>query len=118
MAAKLTHDLVLKVGEYTDRTGQTRARTKRIGNVFTKEDGSFFLSLDATVIAMETQYIANKEQNDKILVSVYSAQEGGARGEGSGAKPAAASPAPARPAPAKPADAPPLPADIDDDLPF
>lgn len=86
MASRRTHDLVIKVGEYTDSQGQTKARTKNVGSVFQREDGSQFIALDATIVAMETQYIANPNRSDKVMVSVYEVRErednGGQRQQG------------------------------------
>lgn len=81
MASRRTHDLVIKVGEYTDGQGQTKARTKNIGSVWAREDGSQFIALDATVVSMELQWVANPNHSDKVMVSVYEARE---RGEGGG----------------------------------
>ena len=107
MASNQTHDLVLKVGEYTYRTGATKARTKNIGAVYTKDDGSMFLAIDSLVIAMETQYVANKDRSDRVMVSVYPVRE----------KSYGDSPAPTRSAtPATPAPA--AAADPNDDIPF
>jgi hypothetical protein len=107
MASKQTHDLVLKVGEYTDRTGATKARTKNIGAVYTKDDGTMFLAIDSLVIAMETQYVANKDRSDRVMVSVYPVRE---KSYGESAAPARSAPASKPAAPA--AD------DPNDDIPF
>ncbi len=106
MAAKHTHDIVIKVGEYTDRAGQPKARTKNIGALYTKEDGNMFLAIDSTVIAMETQYVANKDRADRMMVSVYPVREENERRGSSPSAPAkSAAPASAR-------------HDADDDIPF
>lgn len=82
MASRRTHDLVIKVGEYTDSQGQTKARTKNIGSVFSREDGSQFIALDATIVAMETQWVANPNHSDKVMVSVYEVRDRNEQGGG------------------------------------
>ncbi len=48
MAAKATHNIVVKTGEYTcHRTGQTKARWLNIGKVFRHDDGKTSIKLDA-----------------------------------------------------------------------
>ena len=48
MAAKATHNLVVKTGEYAcARTGQTKGRWLNIGKVFKHDDGKTSIKLDA-----------------------------------------------------------------------
>lgn len=44
---RATHNLVVKTGEYTDDTGQTRIRWLRIGTVFRHDDGGTSVKLSS-----------------------------------------------------------------------
>ena len=46
--AKATHNLSVKIGEYTNAMGETKARWKTIGKVIQMDDGGEFLTLDRT----------------------------------------------------------------------
>lgn len=87
MPARKTHDLTIKTGEYTDSTGATRARTRSVGELYQRDDGSLFIALDSLIVTMETQYLANSGRSDRVMLSAYSP-----RGE------RAAAPAPVKPA--------------------
>ena len=52
MAAKATHSLSVKTGEYTDAQGQTRGRWLRIGTVFQHDDGGRSIKLDAIPVGV------------------------------------------------------------------
>lgn len=52
MATK-THDLVATVGEYTDRSGETKKRYQKCGAAFTDEQGRISLKLDALPVSPE-----------------------------------------------------------------
>lgn len=48
MAAKKTHDLAVKVGEYTDSAGAKKGRWLTVGRVMSGDDGSEFWLIDKT----------------------------------------------------------------------
>ena len=48
MAAKKTHDLAVKIGEYTDSTGAKKRRWLTVGRVMTVDDGSEIWLIDKT----------------------------------------------------------------------
>ena len=52
MAARPTHDLTVKTGEYTDAQGQTKGRWLRIGTVFRHDDGGTSIKLDAIPVGI------------------------------------------------------------------
>lgn len=52
MSAYPTHDLAVKVGEYQDRSGQTKGRWQRIGTVFKHDDGGTSIKLDAIPVGV------------------------------------------------------------------
>ena len=43
--ARKKYDLAVKVGEYTDSSGQTKARYQNIGAVLEKDDGGKFIMI-------------------------------------------------------------------------
>ncbi len=52
MAARPTHDLAVKTGEYQDRNGQTKGRWQRIGTVFRHDDGGTSIKLDCLPVGI------------------------------------------------------------------
>lgn len=46
--AKKTHDLVVKVGTYTDNNGYEKGKYKNVGIVMEKDDGGSFMMIDPT----------------------------------------------------------------------
>ena len=52
MAARPTHDLAVKTGEYQDRQGQTKGRWQRIGTVFRHDDGGTSIKLDCVPVGI------------------------------------------------------------------
>lgn len=111
MSSQKTHDLVIRVGEYTDRDGQKRSRTKNVGALYTRDDGSVFVALDSFIVTMEAQYLCNPKRDDRVLLSAYAPREekGAAPPAPSAGRAAPSSPAAATKA-AKP--------DFDDEIPF
>ena len=71
MKAKPTHNLTVATSKFTDREGNHRSRYKNIGMLFEREDGSQFLALDASVVAIELQWIVNPDHNDKVMAGLY-----------------------------------------------
>jgi len=46
MAARKIKDIAAKVGEYTDRQGQTKGRWQNVGALMKNDDGSVFIILE------------------------------------------------------------------------
>lgn len=112
MSSQKTHDLVMKTGEYTDRSGATRARTKNVGALYQREDGSMFLMLDSMIVTMEAQYLCNSKREDRVMLSAYAPRD---------EKPASSTPPPqpAQKTQAKSAEVKTPPrVDFDDEIPF
>jgi len=86
-----THDIVIKVGEYTDGQGAVKARTKNIGTMFMDQDGRPFLAIDATILQPSLLLIANREMKERVFLSLYEKREQGQQGHGAATAPAAAS---------------------------
>jgi len=52
MAARPTHDLAVKTGEYLDHTGQPKGRWLTVGTVFRHDDGGTSIKLDAIPLGL------------------------------------------------------------------
>lgn len=52
MAAKPTHDIAIKTGEYQNANGETKGRWLNIGTVFRHDDGGTTLKLDAIPVGL------------------------------------------------------------------
>jgi len=61
------YDLVVKVGEYTDRDGQTKGRFKNVGVVMEGDKGPYIL-LDRT---FNPAGVSGNEGRESIIVSMY-----------------------------------------------
>lgn len=68
------YDLVVKVGEYTDREGQTKGRFKNVGVMMDGDKGPYLL-LDRT---FNPAGVGGNDGRESIIVSLYEPkQEGG-----------------------------------------
>lgn len=95
MAAKPTHDLAIKTGEYPERdTGRMKARWLRIGTLIRHDDGGVSIKLDCVPVGLP-------EWEGWVSVFKRENREHGQPARGNG-----------RARPAAP------PADFDDDIPF
>lgn len=74
-------NITVKIGEYESQ-GKTKGRYKTIGRLMSDGKGNDFLLLDATMLSMQLNYLANKDRNDNIICSIYA--EDGNKGEGGG----------------------------------
>jgi len=77
MASRKTHDLVVKVGEYTDRsTGQTKGRFENIGALMEGEgqngEKSVFIMLKRT---FNPAGVPGQDARESLLVSCYVPQD-------------------------------------------
>ena len=85
MASKFLGEIAIKVGEYTDRQNAVKGEYRRIGRLMQSDDGGYFLLLNADVLPMQLNYLANKERKSSLLCSVFAPRDE----QGGGAKPAA-----------------------------
>lgn len=74
MAATHTHDISIKVGEYTNAAGEKRNRTRHIGRAFTTEEGRIFLRLDAEQLNPITASLARAKGEDSVIVNLWPAE--------------------------------------------
>ena len=74
MAATKTHDLKVKVGEYTDKTGAKKGRWVTVGRVMTGDDGSEFWLLDKTFNPAGVPDL-NGKGADSVLVSKFAPRD-------------------------------------------
>lgn len=78
--ARKTHDIVAKVGEYTDRSGQTKARYENVGALMEGDNGPF-------IMTKRTFNIAGlpNDGRDNALLSCFvprdSSQQGGGQSD-------------------------------------
>lgn len=71
MASKKIRDIVVKVGEYTDRnTGETKGRFENVGALMKNDDeaGSFFIMLKRT---FNPAGVPKQDDRESILLSCY-----------------------------------------------
>lgn len=67
----LPADITIKIGEYTNKQGETKASYKKIGRVLQGNDGPF-IALDATCLTMEINYLANKNRETQVMANIFS----------------------------------------------
>lgn len=87
--ARKTHDLAVKVGEYTDSSGVKKARWQNVGALMEGDDGGKFIMLAKW---FNPAGLATQDGRESILVSAFEPRQ---------------SSQPQRPAP-----------DLDDNIPF
>lgn len=75
--AHKTHDLVVKVGEYTTRDGQTKARYENVGAMMQGDKGPFIM-LKRTFSPAGVP----SDGRDNILVSAFEPRQDGQQGGG------------------------------------
>lgn len=71
MASRKIRDVVVKVGEYTDRnTGETKGRFENVGALMQSDDeaGSFFIMLKRT---FNPAGVPKQDDRESILLSCY-----------------------------------------------
>jgi hypothetical protein len=84
MASKFLGYIAIKVGTYESQ-GKEKGEYRRIGRLMQSDDGGHFLLLNADVLPMQFNYLANKERKSSVLCSVFPPRDE----QGGGAKPAA-----------------------------
>lgn len=101
MAARKTHELKVKVAEYTNQNGERRGNWVTVGRVMLADDGSEYWLLNRTFNPAGVPDLSGKG-GDAVLISKFELRQH----DQAGAAPARRAPAPA------PGDG------FDDDLPF
>lgn len=71
MATTHTHDISIKVGEYTNAAGEKRNRTRHIGRGFTTDEGRIFLRIDAEQLNPITASLARAKGEDSVIVNLW-----------------------------------------------
>lgn len=74
MASKFIGDIAIKVGTYQSG-GNEKGEYRRIGRLMQNDDGGHFLLLNADVLPMQFNYLANKERKSSVLCSVFPPRE-------------------------------------------
>jgi hypothetical protein len=70
--AKATHNLSVKVGEYTNAQGETKGRWKNVGRMIASDDGSNYLIMDRT---FNPAGVVNPDNRDAITISLFPVEE-------------------------------------------
>lgn len=73
MPATHTHDISIKVGEYTNAAGEKKSRARHIGRAFTTEEGRIFLRIDAEQLNPITASLARAKGEDSVIVNLWPA---------------------------------------------
>jgi single-stranded DNA-binding protein len=68
---KVTHDVVVKVGSYTDSDGNAKNRYENVGKVFEKEDGGTFITVKRT---FNPAGVPNPDGRDSVILSLFAAK--------------------------------------------
>ena len=72
MAARKTHGISIKVGQYTDpRDGQAKSRTRSIGKLMMGDDGRQFIILNAECLSTQLFALARKKGEDTVILSLW-----------------------------------------------
>jgi len=71
MAATHTHDISIKVGEYTNAAGEKRNRARHVGRASTTEDGRIFLRMDAEQLNPITASLARAKGEDSVIINLW-----------------------------------------------
>ena len=66
------YDLTVKIGEYTTRDGQTKAKWHNVGAVMEKDDGSRFILLDRH---FNPAGVPNPENRGNVLLSMFAPRD-------------------------------------------
>ena len=70
MANRKKYDLAVKVGEYTDTSGATKARYENVGIVMEKDDGGTFIMLKRTFNPAGVPDLTGKN-SENILIGMF-----------------------------------------------
>lgn len=76
---KVTHDLAVKTGTYTDSEGNEKGRYENVGKVFEDDNGGRFITMKRTFNPAGVPVAPGK---DSIILSIFPAKErGSAQGQ-------------------------------------
>jgi hypothetical protein len=67
-----THDLAVKVGTYTDRSGNEKGRWQNVGSVLETNDGGRVILLNRT---FNPAGVPNPEGRDTVMLSMFEPKE-------------------------------------------
>lgn len=77
-----THDLVVKIGSYTDKEGKTKNRYLNVGSKMEGDKGAFFL-LNRH---FNPAGVPNPDDRDNIILSLFEVKSGNTEGSSSTVK--------------------------------
>lgn len=73
--ANKTHDIAIRVGEYTKPDGSTGYRTRTIGRLMQAADGRPFILMNAEALSTQLFALARKKGDDSIILSCFEPRE-------------------------------------------
>jgi hypothetical protein len=71
MASSKTHDISIKVGEYTRPDGTIGFRTRTIGKLMRNEDGKPYIIINADALSTQLFALARKKGEDTIFQNCW-----------------------------------------------
>ena len=73
MPSTHTHDISIKVGEYTTASGEKKYRSRHIGRAFTTDEGRMFIRIDAEQLNPITASLARAKGEDSVILNLWPA---------------------------------------------
>jgi hypothetical protein len=73
MPSTHTHDISIKVGEYTTASGEKKYRSRHIGRAFTTDEGRMFIRIDAEQLNPITASMARAKGEDSVILNLWPA---------------------------------------------
>lgn len=73
--ANKTHDIAIRVGEYTKPDGTTGHRTRTIGRLMRADDGRPFILINAEALSTQLFALARKKGDDSIILSCFEIEQ-------------------------------------------
>lgn len=74
MAATHSHDISIKVGEYTNAAGEKKSRTRHIGRAYKTDEGRLFLRIDAEQLNPITASLARAKGENSVILNLWPAE--------------------------------------------
>jgi hypothetical protein len=71
MASSKTHDISIKVGEYTRADGTIGFRTRSIGKLMRNEQGNPYIIINADALSTQLFALARKKGEDTIFLNCW-----------------------------------------------
>lgn len=83
MPSHKSHNVSLKVGEWTDETGKARARSRILGHAFTDDEGRMYLRVNADALSPTLAALAlrasKQKGEDTVIIGLWPIEDQPAR---------------------------------------